>query len=78
MLIKNIKELGLDEDNQPNAYFRNFIVLDPTINDINGNRRPLRIPLNEITAEDFIDVFGHHNTVQRQHAVFQMLARSSC
>ena len=45
----------LIDGNQPNEYFRNFVVLDPTINDVNGNRHPLRIPLNEITAEDFID-----------------------
>ena len=64
------QRLGLDEDNQANGYFRNFVVLDPTINDVNGNRRPLRIPLNEITAEDFID-YLEITTGPMSQAVFQ-------
>ena len=45
-------------------------MLDPTINDVNGNRRPLRIPLNEITAEDFID-YLEITTSPMSQAVFQ-------
>ena len=64
------QRLGLDEDNQANGYFRNFVVLDPTINEVVGNRRPLKIPLNEITAEDFIDVVDI-TTQPTQLAVFR-------
>ena len=64
------QRLGLDEDDQPNEYFRNFVVLDPTINDVNGNRHPLRIPLNEITAEDFID-YLEITTNPMSQAIFQ-------
>ena len=64
------QELGLDENRRPNEYFHNFVVLDPTINEVVGNRRPLKIPLNEITAEDFIDVVDI-TTLPTQHAVFR-------
>ena len=60
------QELGLDENGRPNEYFKNFIVLDPTINDVNGNRRPLRIPLNEITTfeENFFKI-SFANTITK-------------
>ena len=64
------QELGLDENRKPNEYFHNFVVLDPTINDVNGNRRPLRIPLNEITAEEFIEIV-EIGTMPTQLAVFR-------
>ena len=64
------QDLGLDENRRPNEYFRNFVVLDPTINDVNGNRRPLRIPLNEITAEEFVEVV-EIGTMPTSAAVFR-------
>ena len=64
------QNLGVDENNQPNQYFKHFTVLDPTINNSKGNRHPLRIPLKEISAEDFMNLL-EIQTPPQQQAIFR-------
>jgi hypothetical protein len=56
--------LGADDSGNPNRYAGRIIVLDPKADHRRENEIPLRIPLSEITYEDFADFMNIDTNTQ--------------